>query len=236
MARNAGARKARGEALVFCDADQTVEPAYLRNILKDWQDAGYGAFGSICRFLPNSHKVPRENQSVKEEMFLQGFKMNGTVYSRLGGGNAVYRREVFEALGGFDESLFSSEDMDLVLRMQKDLKLKVKYNFGAVAYHRTRDWRSLLRREYRVGFGEGLFRQKYPGTRKVIVLTALSLLKRNSLGLIALVLVPVRPLGLDAKKEKILTILLDVAVQWVNFLGMIQAYVTHKRRIIPANW
>lgn len=109
-ARNVGAKVARGEFLIFCDADDIVAPT--------WVEAMYSALSK-----PNQHFVASQFDYQRlngtfgvQRDGLQG--LNPKFLPHAGGGGLGVRAAVHEAVGGFDESIRFLEDMEYCFRVQ----------------------------------------------------------------------------------------------------------------------
>ena len=108
--RNAGAREARGERLVFVDADTRVHAALLREALAAL-DAGAVGGGAMPRF---EEPTPAWARAV---MATVAFTMRTL---RLAAGCFVFcRRAPFEAVGGFDERHFAGEEIMLSMALHR---------------------------------------------------------------------------------------------------------------------
>jgi GT2 family glycosyltransferase len=107
-ARNAGVKAAGGSLLVFCDADDVVQPDWLARMVAalDEHDVVSGVydFGS-----PNGGSGRVATPHATAQM---GFLPFGL------GANLAVRREAFEAVSGFQESFLVGEDIDLCWRLQ----------------------------------------------------------------------------------------------------------------------
>lgn len=109
--RNAGARVATGSVLVFLDADVRVKRDFLRSALTEMRERSLVA--ATCRARPLS------NLSVDRVIhnFANAFiRLNQSTDPHAPGYCILITREVFEAIGGFDETLMVAEDHDLVSR------------------------------------------------------------------------------------------------------------------------
>ena len=109
--RNAGARTARGDLLVFVDADTLVP----ENVLRAMLDAvSGGAVGGGARVRFDAHGVNAWTRRLSEAgcwlLYRFGFA---------GGCFLFARRSAFEAAGGFDERYFASEEIHLKLALGK---------------------------------------------------------------------------------------------------------------------
>lgn len=154
VARNRGAAAASGDLLAFTDAD--CEPT------ADWLDrlvaacgAGIGAVAGRVRPAPPQSAVEAFAALYTLRMGDQGF--DSTEFTPLRGGfptaNLGVRREVFVALGGFDESIrIYGEDYDLCARIYQQGHA-IRYEPRAIVLHHHRaTLRGLLRQSFGFGF------------------------------------------------------------------------------------
>ncbi len=68
--------------------------------------------------------------------------------------NSAYRKSVIEEIGGFDESLFPCEDMDLDLRLRKSGRALIYNPAAEVSHYRPRGYAGFARMMKRYGSGE----------------------------------------------------------------------------------
>jgi len=155
-ARNTGAKVAKGEALAFFDDDQFADRNWLRNLLKEWGNKKIGAFCGKIVALNSMGSLLEKFWGQDETTKIEKVKFNkeNKHFLKFGAGNGAFPKEIFDLLGGFNDTLFSMGDFDIALRLQKGLGLLIKYNPEAIVYHKSPDsWEVLLKREYRMGFG-----------------------------------------------------------------------------------
>jgi glycosyltransferase involved in cell wall biosynthesis len=108
--RNAGARAARGDTLLFVDADTTVDAALLRHALAAI-DAGAVGGGCGVRF---DGRVPLWGRALTA-LLRRSFR-----WLRWACGCFVFaRRDAFLAVGGFDERLYGGEEVELSRAMKR---------------------------------------------------------------------------------------------------------------------
>lgn len=100
--RNAGARAAKGERLVFVDADTLVHGALLRAAFEALRA---GAVGGGCVFQFDG-SLPLHAKALMPLIH------HTSRAARIAAGCFLFcERRVFEAVGGFDESLFGGEEI-----------------------------------------------------------------------------------------------------------------------------
>ena len=108
-ARNAGANAATGKYLAFCDADNEVTEnllVYIHDHLEDPKVAGGGTW-----IVPASRSF-----KVRFFYFLWGIYVR---CSRVGVGMMHCRKVDFDAFGGFDETIYAAEDLQLAYALKK---------------------------------------------------------------------------------------------------------------------
>ncbi len=109
--RNAGARAAAGDLFIFVDADSLVSPALAAEALRAWGDGAVGG-GATVRFSGSIPLYARLLEPLAARIYRLG---------RLASGAFLFcTRDAFEAVGGFDETLFAAEEayMSKALRSQ----------------------------------------------------------------------------------------------------------------------
>ena len=102
--RNAGAREARGDTLVFVDADTQVDAALLRAALVALETGAVGGGATVALRGPLAWHV-RAGLAASNWLLRR---------MRAAAGCFVFcRRDAFEAVGGFDEGWYAAEDIAL---------------------------------------------------------------------------------------------------------------------------
>jgi glycosyltransferase involved in cell wall biosynthesis len=108
IARNAGAAAATGDVLVFIDADYRVLPSFLTRLVHSYEsDPAMAAAGVRVALEPIEIDPITRTACYVALMLLRRFK-------RMSFGVATFRRPCFETLGGYDESLYALEDVEIL--------------------------------------------------------------------------------------------------------------------------
>jgi len=169
--RDLCAAKATGRYLAFLDDDAYPEPGWLEAALEAFADPSVGAVGGPA-VTPADDPV--------------SYWASGLVYeSRLVGGpyafryrplaardcddyptcNLLVRREVFEAIGGFDTRFWPGEDTVACLKIVHEQGLRIRYVPGAlVRHHRRPMFGGHLRQLNRYARHRGFFMKRFPKT------------------------------------------------------------------------
>lgn len=116
MGRNSGGKAAKGDVILFLDADSTVFPNILDVLKKDFKNrklAGWTC--TIYGFTPSWKEQIIYNMSNNLVDFLTTY-----VKKPHAPGIAVAaRKDIFEKVGGFDENLKVMEDHDFAMKVGK---------------------------------------------------------------------------------------------------------------------
>lgn len=108
LAKNLGARRARGALLVFMDADSRMSPRLLETV-RD-RAAGGERVASI--------RIVADGEDRVDHVFFWVIE-NGKRLVRTRANMFWCERALFDALGGFDESLNHAEDVDFLVRARR---------------------------------------------------------------------------------------------------------------------
>lgn len=149
--RNAGVRAARGGIIVFTDAGCRPEPGWLAHL--------------VAPLLIDEHITAGLTLATPGSTGLYDQGARRTLESRYLGEcstiNLAFRREVFDAMGGFDQGFTYGSDVDFSWRL-RDAGYRIRGVPDAVIRHDWGDWRRQMRRSYQYGRARTRLYRKHP--------------------------------------------------------------------------
>jgi glycosyltransferase involved in cell wall biosynthesis len=161
VGRNAGAKVAKGEILLFVDADTILCFNVLSEISKAFRKKS--VVGVSCPVIPLSSKI-RDFLIywIYDQIAKTSIK---TKNPHIAGICCAYRKDVFEKVGGFNEKLKVYEDVDLSKRVSKFGKIAFVENTVALTSpRRIEAWGSTkAARKYIISYLNYLLRGKSIG-------------------------------------------------------------------------
>jgi glycosyltransferase involved in cell wall biosynthesis len=114
---NYGVKMARGKYVYRVDSDFILDPIIVEEAARKCEDEGYDAVSVFCASDPTisfwSKVRNLEKDCYKDELLYTGARF--------------FRKDVFEAIGGFREDLIAGEDYDLYNRLKK-----TSYRIGTI--------------------------------------------------------------------------------------------------------
>jgi cellulose synthase/poly-beta-1,6-N-acetylglucosamine synthase-like glycosyltransferase len=138
--RNAGVREARGEIVVFTDAGCRPEPNWLGRLVAPLDQGEYVAAGATLDAAGDPGLHGRSTQQAGPRPYL-------TECATI---NLAFRRDAFDAVGGFDERFAYGSDVDFSWRLV-EAGYRIRGVPDAVVRHDWGTWRRQLRRSYLYG-------------------------------------------------------------------------------------
>ena len=155
--RNAGVRAAHGETIVFTDAGCQPEAGWLEQLISPLGEGENVAAGIA---LGTSDAGPYE-LAVRRARTDQYLTECPTI-------NLAFRREAFDAVGGFDETFAYGSDVDFSWRLIA-AGYRIRSVPTAIVRHDWGTWRRQLRRSYMYGKARArLYRKHRPGLMHVL--------------------------------------------------------------------
>ena len=162
-ARNAGARFAAADWILFLDADCRPMPGLLAAYFAESIPSGCGALAGQIVGEPDQRSLAAR-YARSRKLFDHA---DGLIRAAGGGaaaGNLLVRRAAFEEVGGFAEGIRSGGDLDLCRRL-RSAGWRLEFRPQALAHHRHRSsLPSLLGAVCRYGAGSRWLNERYPGS------------------------------------------------------------------------
>ncbi len=162
-ARNLGAKSVTSDYIAFTDADCIPDPRWIEQLLLAFDEDVVAAGGTYG----NENAESWLSRMIHEEIQVRhaGF---GRDVDFLGSLNVMYRRDAFEAAGGFDETFrtASGEDNDLAYRLQDAGGRLVFSPHAIVSHHHPTSLTHYLRTQARHGYWRMKLYQKHPNRAK----------------------------------------------------------------------
>ena len=174
-ARNLGCRIATGEFVAFIDSDCIARSDWLRELVAYIPEPGI--VGGVVNH-PGETNIDRY-ENVRSPLYLGriGRRLDqGSEFTYLPTCNMLVNRELFEEIGGFDESLPIGEDVDLTWKAALHGG-RVRYvPTGAVEHHPSGGLKRFVARYFSYGTSVARLLSKYPKMRSTWRISSLKTL------------------------------------------------------------
>lgn len=172
--RDIGAKKARGEILVFIDDDAYPDKNWIKNAEEIFEDKNVAAVGGPNLTPPKSNYFQKLSGRVLSSFVVSGpesYRYKPTKVREsydLPSCNFFVRKSVFEKVGGFSTEFWPGEDTKLCLDIKR-LGQKILYAPEIVVFHhRRKDLNGYLKQIGTYATHRGFFAKKYPETSRKI--------------------------------------------------------------------
>jgi GT2 family glycosyltransferase len=159
-ARNLGLARAKANVVVFTDADTVPSRRWLASLLAAFADPetilatgpihGWQPATPVERYASTQIHSEREKTAAHpRHPFAHGM-------------NVAVRRDAALAIGGWDETMSSGEDLDFALRLRRKFGKPIQFVEQAVLFHKLRDSEETLWKQARWhGAGYALAHQRH---------------------------------------------------------------------------
>ncbi len=138
-ARNRGVEASSGKYLVFLDSDDCLLPSAIEiglQALQEHPEAGY-VFGRYLYQLARTDGTFITENTFEHQPPIASYASILADQHRTQCACVMFRREVFEAVGGYNRELWALEDIDLLLRIAQNFP--IYYHQQIVSEYRIRD-------------------------------------------------------------------------------------------------
>ncbi|OGK47927.1 hypothetical protein A3A93_05050 [Candidatus Roizmanbacteria bacterium RIFCSPLOWO2_01_FULL_38_12] len=113
--RNLGVKQAKGSYVLFLDADMRIKRDFISKLIKNAKDHKYLAF--IPLHIPENAEYQDELLYKVMSFFVEMSHLTEKPFSY--GPVAMFQRDYFNTLGGYDENVFVYEDHEIIQRGRK---------------------------------------------------------------------------------------------------------------------
>ncbi len=163
-ARNLGARKAKGEYLIFIDDDVKFNsPKVLEDVIGTLKSLGHkDAINITWRLTPQANWVQRKLSGNPLFTFDRSGQEVEISWRECGAACFAIRSKWFEELGGYDEDLISGEDCDLAYRLVKSGGKIHTLPHCWFEHHPPRTIKEAIRKTFWYERGNSQVARKYP--------------------------------------------------------------------------
>lgn len=152
-ARNVGLRAATGEVILHCDADCLPTRRWIPELISCFADPAVNlSAGKTFGFPPTT---PAERYLAGCQLYDAEVNINRPVLPFAASMNMAVRRTAALAIGGWNEEMMTSEDVDFCTRLLAQFPGRIAYAPKAVLFHRNRSSDYALKRQA-WSYGEGV--------------------------------------------------------------------------------
>jgi len=170
--RNRAAESARGDILAFIDSDCLADSTWLKELVPAFRDTSLGALGGRVDGAFEQSGLDRY-EKVKSALNMGAwFKRSeqAELFFYVPSCNFLVKRDAFQNLGGFRETLYVGEDVDFCWRLQ-DAGYSLEYRpMGSVSHKHRNRIAAFCARRFEYGTSDPELQQLHSGRVKTLYL------------------------------------------------------------------
>lgn len=174
--RDMALQYAKGEIFAFIDDDAYPRADWLKNAVRYFENPEIGAVGGPAVTAPGDNVWQQASGKVYESFLCSG----GYTYryipkaerevDDLPSVNLIVRRDIFEAVGGYDSNYYPGEDTKLCLDIIQKAGKKIVYSPEILVYHHRRTMFAMhLKQATNYAKHRGYFAKVLPETSRKLV-------------------------------------------------------------------
>lgn len=164
-ARNHAIHESKADLIVFFDGHCIANKQWISSMCTRFEDSRVGGAQACIENAATDPRVTAYLQSSGMDNYDHVLEdtVYGThnVYPWILSGNCMYRRDVVESVGGFDEKLPACEDVDLAWKVVLSGYLLVNCPDASVVHWNDDDWQKFVRKSWRQGRGSAVLAKRY---------------------------------------------------------------------------
>jgi cellulose synthase/poly-beta-1,6-N-acetylglucosamine synthase-like glycosyltransferase len=155
-ARNKGIKESKGDILAFIDGDCIPDKDWLKNAITHFINEDIDIIAGAMTLY--NYSISLKLIDIYQLITLGERQVNSQEEGKCASGNLIVKKEIFEKIGYFKGRLVSGGDGEWTKRAT-DHGFKLRYCSDVEVYHPSlEDFRGLLKRAIRIGYGKGQIR------------------------------------------------------------------------------
>jgi GT2 family glycosyltransferase len=144
--RNLGIKRAKGNIIVFIDADCIPQSQWLKNLTKP----------IVC----GKESITAGRVISSPKSYMVSDRLKGTYVRECPSINMAFNKEVFKIIGLFDENFERASDTDICIRAANK-GYKIRYIKDAIIWHNWGDLKNNITRSFYSGIGRANIYKKH---------------------------------------------------------------------------
>jgi cellulose synthase/poly-beta-1,6-N-acetylglucosamine synthase-like glycosyltransferase len=165
-ALNAGLAVARGEIICTTDLSCLAAPDWISTVVSDFDNPEVGCVAGDIKLLKtgvSNRVIDFQERSNYMSPMLALNRQQLPFMPFADGASASFRKQVFDEIGGFEDSFIKAADVEICYRMFTLTRYKILFDYRLMMWEPGEPTLgALLHQRYRMGIGWNLLRMKYP--------------------------------------------------------------------------